>query len=95
MTTATTQSKIPKSNGYGSFNPEIIVRVDRAHAQHVKDTLAVSPFRTSEDDSYSDFKWVARAPKRGDDEYLVYYLGHLLNDIPHDAYKIMWDESKY
>ena len=93
--TATTQSNTLKNNRYGSFTPEIIVRVDTAYVERAQDALGGLPFRTSEDDSYSDFKWVARAPKRGDDEYLVYLLGFLISDVPCEAYKILWEESTY
>ena len=83
-----------KSNGYGSFEQKIVVRVDTEHVETFKEAFDTRPFRTT--DTHSDFIVQTSSKCRGDDETVMYEIDYALPDLPaFKGWKVLWEESEY
>ena len=83
-----------QSNGFGSFQQRIVVRVDAEHVDMFAEAFDTKPFRTTSE--HSDFNVSTSSRKRGDDETIMYDIDHRLPDLPSfKGWKILWDESSY
>lgn len=81
-----------KSNGFGSFILNIVVRVDRQYADEAQKAMQATVKDVTDD--YVDLLWNTKSTKAGDDETIVFEIGYLL-DIPDGSWKIIWSESEY
>jgi hypothetical protein len=82
------------SNGHGSFEQKIVVRVDIGHVEAFKDAFGVEPFRSLPE--YSDFIVQTSSTKRGDDETVLYDIDYRLPEgIVSSGWSVLWDESVY
>jgi hypothetical protein len=82
------------SNGHGSFEQKIVVRVDIGHVEAFKDAFGVEPFRNLPE--HSDFIVQTSSTKRGDDETVLYDIDYRLPDLPSfTGWKVLWDDSVY
>jgi len=89
------QTKKPlKSNGFGSFEQKIVVRVDTNATEAFSEAFDAQPFRSSPD--HSDFIIQTSATRRGDDETILYEIDYALPvDVPLGAWSVKWGESSY
>lgn len=83
-----------KSNGFGTYEQKIIVRVDTKHVEKFEHAFDTQPFRTTP--KHSDFTIQLRSKKRGDDESVMYEIDNMLPDLPaFQGWEVLWDESTY
>ena len=83
-----------RSNGYGSFQQRIVVRVETEHVETFAEAFDAKPFRTTQD--HTDFVVQASSRYKGDDETIMYDIDYRLPDLPSfKGWKILWDESFY
>lgn len=84
-----------KSNGYGSFKANLVVRVKNEHVNAFSECFNVEPFEQT--DEHSDFRISMTTRKQGDDETLMYEIDYRLPQSvpPFKGWKILWDQSQY
>ena len=83
-----------QTNGFGSFIPKIVVRVEKQHAEAFSDAFGVEPFR--ELPYHSDFVIHVKSTKRGDDETIMYDIDYRLPDLPpFQGWSVLWGESVF
>jgi len=94
MTIQVNANKRLASNGYGSFEQKIVVRVDSEHAETFSEAFDTQPFRTTPEQS--DFVIQTSAGKRGDDEAVMYDIDYMLPDLPSfKGWQVLWGESRF
>ncbi len=86
-------TKTLQSNGYGSFEQSIMIRVDHECAYNVTQALNVS-IRTTHDE-YVEFTWKRFTTKLRDDDDIVFEAEMLLSDIVCSCWSIDWEQSFY
>ena len=83
-----------QTNGFGSFVPKIVVRVEQEYVQMFAEAFGVEPFR--ELPHHSDFIIHVKSTKRGDDETIMYDIDYRLLDLPSfHGWSVLWGESVY
>lgn len=88
------RNNTPKSNGFGRYELQIIVRVDSEYVGMFASAFGIEPFRTTPE--HSDFTVQLHSKKRGDDETIMYEIDYRLPDLPSfKGWKVLWDESIY
>ncbi|MCV9960281.1 hypothetical protein OIU34_00060 [Pararhizobium sp. BT-229] len=85
-----------KSNGFGRWRQNIIVLVDRNHADEVATKLGVLPFKEDGETKQAYFAWTRLTTRAGNDEDVVWDLSALLG-VASDrfSWQIDWDASDY
>ncbi|MDQ0319649.1 hypothetical protein QO002_001787 [Pararhizobium capsulatum DSM 1112] len=85
-----------KSNGFGRFRQNIIVHVDRSHADEVTTKLEVLPFNEDGEPTQAYFAWSRLTKRPGNDEDVVWDLSVLLG-YPGERFDwtVDWNLSKY
>ena len=88
-------SQTLKSNGYGSFEQRLVVRVENAYVDVFAEAFGVQAFRRS--DEGADFIVQTSSTRRGDDETIMYEIDYTLPESmePFKGWKVLWDESSY
>jgi len=81
-----------KSNSFGSFIQEIIIRVDLTAYETARQDLNYDAFKTDEHHAY--FKVLRYDRKRGDDESIVHDLSDLFS-FNNEYWSIDWEQSVY
>lgn len=85
-----------KSNGFGSWIQEIVVHVDKEHAEQIASELGVAPFKEAGDPVRSYFLWSRTSPCAGNDEDIIFDLFRLLgNPADRLGWSVDWDNSQY
>lgn len=84
-----------KSNGFGSWRTSIRVNVPIAYAREAELRLGVAPFQLRDDPSIACFKVSFPAPRRGDDESIVWQMFETLGHPEKLPWTIDWDSSDY
>lgn len=85
-----------KSNGYGSFVQNILVHVDREHAEPVASKLGIEPFKEVGEPLRVYFAWTRLTTRPGNDEDVVWDLSVLLGVVSDRfSWQIDWDASDY
>lgn len=83
-----------KSNGYGSFEQKIVVRVDIEHVDTFASAFDTTPFRTAPE--HSDFIVQTSARSRGDDETIMHMIDYMLPNMqPFKGWEVLWEESVF
>lgn len=81
-----------KSNGHGSFEQKIVLRVNADFADRVLDTLNAEII--DKGDGFVDLVWKRRSIARGDDESIVFEADMLMG-VSSGSWQILWEESDY
>lgn len=85
-----------KSNGFGSWRQNIVLHVEKEHAQAVATNLGIQPFKEAGEPVRAYFAWTRLTTRAGNDEDVVYDLFMLLGDGSDGVdWQIDWSQSEY
>ncbi len=82
-----------KGTGFGSFEGRIVVKVSEGDIVAVQDKSGVAPERRAGDDGHGYFILPWTITRRGDDETVIFELGHMLGYAI--KWQVLWAESEY
>jgi hypothetical protein len=80
-----------KSNGFGRFKQQIVLRVEQDYAPQVEECLNTAPFRILPS-GHRDFMWERLSSNLRNDEDVVID-AYMMVDM--EKCSIVWDESEY
>lgn len=82
-----------KGTGFGSFEGKIVVKVAERDIAAAQDKSGVAPGRRAGDDAHGYLVLPWTITRRGDDETVIFKLGHMLGyEI---NWQVVWAESEY